>query len=143
MPETTITENSRITLHFAVKLDSGEIIDSNFDVQPASCAYGDGSLLPGFERHLLGLSAGDRGEFAIAMDEGFGDYNPDNLQSFKRSHFTGLALEPGLVVSFADAANNELPGVVSNIDGDSVTVDFNHPLAGRDLTFQVHILEVK
>ena len=47
-----------------------------------------------------------------------------------------------LVVSFADAANNELPGVVSKIEGSKVTVDFNHPLAGRDLVFQVHILEV-
>ncbi len=137
-----ITENSEITLHFALKLESGEVVDSNFEAEPAHCRLGDGNLLPGFEQHLLGLRAGDRREFAIDVAVGFGEVNPDNVQTFSRSRFTGLSLEPGLVVSFADAANNELPGVVSRIDGDSVTVDFNHPLAGHRLVFQVHILEV-
>jgi FKBP-type peptidyl-prolyl cis-trans isomerase SlpA len=143
MSDPAITENSEITLHFALKLDSGEIVDSNFDAEPAHCRFGDGSLLPGFEQHLLGLRAGDRREFVIGVAAGFGEVNSDNVQTFSRSRFTGLTLEPGLVVSFADAANNELPGVVCSVDGDSVTVDFNHPLAGRSILFQVHILDVR
>jgi FKBP-type peptidyl-prolyl cis-trans isomerase SlpA len=142
MTVATITDNADIVLHFALKLDNGDVIDSNFDGEAASFRLGDGNLLPSFERHLLGLKAGDKAEFAIPADDAFGQYNEDNLQQFGRSRFAGLALEKGLVVSFADAANNELPGVVSQIEGDRVTVDFNHPLAGRDLVFQVHILEV-
>ncbi len=138
----SITENADIVLHFALKLDNGEVVDSNFDAEAARFSMGDGNLLPSFERHLLGLKAGDKAEFAIAADDAFGQYNEANVQQFSRSRFTGLALEEGLVVSFADAANNELPGVVSRIEGNQVTVDFNHPLAGRDLVFQVHILEV-
>ncbi len=142
MTNRLISENADILLHFAVKLGDGEIIDSNFNAEPARCRLGDGNLLPSFERHLLGLQAGDEAEFAIAANDAFGQYNEDNVQQFSRSRFTGLALEQGLVVSFADAANNELPGVVSKIEGSKVTVDFNHPLAGRDLIFQVQILEV-
>jgi FKBP-type peptidyl-prolyl cis-trans isomerase SlpA len=142
MPETRIAENSGITLHFAIKLDNGETIDSTFAGEPARCRLGDGNLLPSFEKYLLGLRAGDQREFAISVEEGFGAYNPDNVQHFGRARFAGLALEPGLVVSFADAANNEMPGVISAIDEDRVTVDFNHPLAGRNLVFQVHILDV-
>ena len=143
MPDMVITDSTEITLHFALKLDSGEVVDSNFDGEPARCRLGDGNLLPGFEQHLLGLRAGDRRKFAIGVESGFGEYKPDNVQTFSRSRFAGLALEPGLVVSFADAANNELPGVVRSVDDDNVTVDFNHPLAGRSLSFQVHILDVK
>lgn len=138
-----ITDDTEITLHFALKLDTGEIVDSNFDKAPAHCKLGDGNLLPRLEQHLRGMRAGEEAEYSIASEDAFGEYKDDNVQQFSRSRFTGLVLEPGLVVSFADAANNELPGVVSKIEGDKVTVDFNHPLAGRNLVFQVQILEVK
>ncbi len=142
MTTAAITHDSDVVLHFALKLGNGEVIDSNFEGAAARFRLGDGNLLASFEQRLLGLKAGDKAEFAIAASDAFGQYNEDNVQRFSRSRFTGLALEKGLVVSFADAANNELPGVVSQIEGDRVTVDFNHPLAGRDLVFQVHILEV-
>lgn len=138
-----ITEGSQITLHFALKLANGEVVDSNFSRQPATCTVGDGSLLSGLERYLLGLGAGEHREFEVPAGEAFGERNPDNIQVFKRAHFAGIALEPGLVVSFADAAKAELPGVVKAVDGDKVTVDFNHPLAGNDLLFEVQIIEVK
>jgi FKBP-type peptidyl-prolyl cis-trans isomerase SlpA len=142
MPDGTIHENSAIVLHFALKLADGEVVDSNFGREPARCKLGDGSLLPTLERLLIGLRAGDRREFSVAPEDGFGQRNPDNIQTFKRAHFSGMALDEGLVVSFADASNSELPGVVTRVDNDQVTVDFNHPLAGSDLLFEVQILEV-
>lgn len=143
MPDLAITEGSEITLHFAVKLADGEVVDSNFDAEPARCRMGDGSLLPGLELCLIGLHAGDRREFAISPEQGFGQRNEDNIQTFRRSRFAGIALEEGLVVSFADAANSELPGVVTVVEDERVTVDFNHPLAGSSLLFEVRIVDVK
>ena len=138
-----IAAGSRIRLHFALFLEGGEEVDSNFDGEPASCTLGDGSLMPGFERYLLGLRPGDRENFTVSPEEAFGGYNSANVQLFKRSRFAGMVLEEGLVVSFSDAANSELPGVISGLDGDVVTVDFNHPLAGKTLSFQVHIIDVQ
>ena len=134
----------RITLHFAVRLMDGTEMDSTFSGKPASFVWGDESLLPGFERALVGLKPGDRRSVFIDAENGFGAWNEDNVQHFPRKTFAEDAdLAPGVVMSFADAAGAELPGVIKSADDDWVSVDFNHPLAGRDLTFEVEIVDVQ
>lgn len=137
-----INKNSKVTLHFALKLVSGEIVDTTRDKQPASFIMGDGSLLPGFEQVLIGLKAGDRQEFNIAPEQGFGQPNPQNQQTVIRSQFSGIALQEGLMVMFHDAAKKELPGVIVRFDDQQVVVDFNHPLAGKNLLFDVEIISI-
>jgi FKBP-type peptidyl-prolyl cis-trans isomerase SlpA len=140
---TEITAASTITLHFALKLPDGAIVDSNFDKAPATFTFGDGNLLPSFERKLLGLHKGDKAQFTVLPEEAFGQPNPNNVQSFKRAAFAAdMDLHEGLVISFADASKAELPGVVKQIGADEVTVDFNHPLAGLTLIFDVAIVDV-
>ena len=112
-----IAPGTEITLHFALGIIDGDEVDSTFGGKPATFNYGDGSLLPGVEAKLLGLSAGASETFTLAPEE-------------------------GVVISFADAARAELPGVVSEVSDESVMVDFNHPLAGRSLAFRVEILKV-
>ena len=144
MDNLMISEGTRVTLNFALVLDDGSEIDSNFEKEPASFSVGDGSLLPGFERALFGLKSGDEATLEILPEEGFGQPNDNNLQTIKRDQFdAGSELEEGMVFSFADAAGGELPGVVKTFDADEVTVDFNHPLAGRTLSFRVAIHNVE
>ncbi|KAF0804775.1 peptidyl-prolyl isomerase [Alcanivorax xiamenensis] len=142
--ELRIGPQTRITLHFAVRLMDGTELDSTFAGEPASFVWGDGSLLPGFERAILGLKAGDRRSVFIDAESGFGEYNEQNVQHFRRDTFAAPdGMEVGTVMNFADAAGAELPGVVSALDEQWVTVDFNHPLAGRELTFEVEIVRVE
>jgi len=144
MDDLMISEGTRVTLNFALVLDDGSEIDSNFEKEPASFSVGDGSLLPGFERALFGLKSGDEATLEILPEEGFGQPNDNNLQTIKRDQFDiESELEAGMVFSFADAAGGELPGVVKTFDADEVTVDFNHPLAGRTLSFRVAIHNVE
>ena len=144
MDDLMISEGTRVTLNFALVLDDGSEIDSNFEKEPASFSVGDGSLLPGFERALFGLKSGDEATLEILPEEGFGQPNDNNLQTIKRDQFdVGSELEAGMVFSFADAAGGELPGVVKTFDADEVTVDFNHPLSGRTLSFRVAIHNVE
>ena len=143
MTDIRIGPDREVTLHFAIKLESGEVVDSNFDTQPATFTFGDGNLLPGFELALQGLKAGDKRSLRVEPENGFGPSNPQNLQVMPRSQFDGMELTEGLMVMFHDAAKTELPGVVSAFDAQQVTVDFNHPLAGKTLTFEVQILDVK
>jgi len=143
MSELAIAQDTRVTLHFSLRLENGDVVDSTFDNKPATFTVGDGSLLPGFERKLIGLTKGAREKFVVLPEEAFGQPNPNNVQYFKRSQFDpALELHEGLVISFADAAKSELPGVVSRFDNEEVVVDFNHPLAGRTITFEVDILDV-
>jgi FKBP-type peptidyl-prolyl cis-trans isomerase SlpA len=138
-----ITSNSKITLHFSLSLDDGSLVDSTFDGKPATFTMGDGSLLPGFEKILLGLSSGQETQALVPPEAAFGQPHPQNVQYFKRSDFDAdMDLQEGLIVSFADAARAELPGVIKNVTDTEVMVDFNHPLAGRSLLFKVHIIDV-
>lgn len=140
-----IGPGKRVTLHFSVYLAEGQVLlDTTRErPDPVSFVVGDGSLIPGFESAITGLKAGDRRSMVIPAQKAFGDWNPENQQVFSRNYFDAeMALEPGLVVSFADKAKAELPGVIKELRGDEVVVDFNHPLAGRDLLFEVDIVRV-
>ncbi|GAB6390521.1 FKBP-type peptidyl-prolyl cis-trans isomerase [Stutzerimonas marianensis] len=143
MSEQRIGSDTQVTLHFALSLENGEQVDSTFEKQPATFKVGDGNLLPGFEQQLFGLKAGDKRTFKINPEQGFGQHNEQNVQIMPRNQFEGMELSEGLLVIFNDAAKTELPGIVKRFDDRQVTVDFNHPLAGKTLTFDVEIFDVK
>ncbi len=144
MNDLPIDKGTKVTLHFALKFTDGQIVDSTFEKEPATLEIGDDNLPENFEAYLLGLKAGARETFEVPPEKAFGQHNPSNVQSFKRHEFSAdMVLEPGVVVSFADARQQELPGVVSRVEGDEVDVDFNHPLSGRTLIFEVEIIDVE
>ena len=137
----TVDTGTKVTLHFSLELESGELIDSNFDAQPATFTMGDGNLLPGFEAVLKGLKAGDQQQFTIAPEHAFGQRNPENIQTLAREHFEQQDLQLGAVFSFQNG-DGELPGVVIELDSEQVRVDFNHPLSGRTIIFRVNIIDI-
>ena len=144
MKELPVDKGTRVTLHFALKFESGEVIDSTFDKDAATLEIGDESLPENFEVYLMGMKAGDKASYQVPPERAFGQRNPNNMQTFKRHEFSAdMVLDPGVMISFADARQQELPGVVSRVEGDQVEVDFNHPLSGRTLTFDVEIIDVE
>ena len=144
MRELAIGPGTKITLHFALQLDNGDMVDSNFERDPATFTVGDGNLLPGFEKALFGMMEGEHKTLVIKPEDGFGQRNPNNIQEIARSQFSpDLELSEGLMLSFADAQKTELPGVVQRFDDEVVVVDFNHPVAGRDILFEVAILKIE
>ena len=143
MTDVRIGPDREVTLHFALKLENGDVVDSTFDKQPATFKVGDGNLLPGFEVALYGFKAGDKRSLQIEPENAFGQPNPQNVQVMPRGQFQDMELSEGLLIIFNDAANAELPGVVKAFDEQQVTIDFNHPLAGKTLSFDVEIIEVR
>jgi len=137
-----IDERSRVTLHFALLLETGEEVDTTRRGRPATFVMGDGSLLPGFEEALLGMRPGDDAQIVLEPGRAFGEHRRDNVQILSVERFHGVDLEPGLIVSFA-APDGELPGVVRRVFDGTVEVDFNHPLAGRRVVFDVSVLKVE
>ena len=130
-----------VTLHFSLVLEDGHIIDSNFESEPATFSVGDGNLLPGFESTLMGLVNGDEREFTIPPEQAFGQHNPQNVQAVERGNFDQEALELGAMFSFQNG-DGELPGVIVDVDDNEVVIDFNHPLAGKNIIFQVKIIDI-
>lgn len=141
----TVISGSEVILHFDLKLEDGSAADSTrVNNKPALMRLGDGSLTPNFESCLLGLKSGDKKTFTLPPDDAFGMPNPDNIHHMDRTRF-GLdaPAEVGTIISFAQPGGGEIPGVIREVAGDSVTVDFNHPLAGETVIFSVEILEVR
>ena len=143
-----VVNRSRITLHFSLALPNNQIVDSTFEKEPASFHIGDGNMLPGFERLLLGLKEGSEVDETILAKDAFGERNPKNIQYFPIEKFAHLLedelmpTEKGSVVAFKDNAGFDVPGVVMEILDNVIIVDFNHPLSGKDILFKALILEV-
>ncbi len=142
--ELPVGEGTRVFLNFSVSLEDGSEVDTNFGGDPVDFVVGDGSLLPGFERRLFGMSAGQRQMFTVPPEDAFGQPNDNNVQYLPRDQFDEeIELSIGLVYSFADAGGGELPGMIISFDDDEVAVDFNHPLAGRTILFDVLVHRVE
>ncbi|RUO30441.1 FKBP-type peptidyl-prolyl cis-trans isomerase [Aliidiomarina soli] len=140
-----IGENSRVVMHFSIKLEDGSAADSSkVHGKPARFRVGDGNLTPNFEKHLLGLKAGDEREFTLEPEEAFGVPIDENIYHLDKSKFSDDApAEVGSIIAFNQPDGREVPGIVRNVEGNTVTIDFNHPLAGQRIIFAVEILSVE
>ena len=140
-----IGPGTRVTLHFSIHLASGEEVDTTRRGKPAVFTVGDGNLPSGFEKAIHGLRQGDDERIPIAPADGFGLRKKANIRTLPRADFPNAEdLVPGMMIAFAAAGSTgELPGVVTSASADTVIVDFNHPLAGRELVFDVTILKVE
>ena len=144
MNKVTVGEGTRVHLNFSISLEDGSEVDTNFGDESVSFEVGDGSLLPGFERLLFGMSPGERQMFVVSPENAFGQPNDDNVQSVSRDQFDDdIDLQIGLVYAFNDAGGGELPGMIISFDDNEVSVDFNHPLSGRTILFDVLIHRVE
>jgi FKBP-type peptidyl-prolyl cis-trans isomerase SlpA len=138
-----VSPGTLVHLNFAIRLEDGSLIDSNLDNDPVKFEVGDGSLLFGFEKQLFGMKAGEAAVFPVDAEDGFGVHNPDNVQKIKADQFEDVEPEIGMIMGFSDPAQGEVPGVVCEIGDEYISVDFNHPLAGRKLEFDVKIHSVE
>jgi len=138
-----ITIGSRVTLHFALRLADGTVADSSFDNEPVSFVVGDGTLDKGLELALIGLRAGDRQTLTLMPGQAFGEREEAALKWLERDQFPPqMALEEGQIIGFTGQAGEDIAGAVIEIQQQRVKMDFNHPLAGREIEFEVEILSV-
>lgn len=140
----SIQHGSEVVFHFSIKLSDGSVADSTkVNGKPAKLTIGDGSLTQGFEACLIGLKAGQDASFTLEPEQAFGQPNPDNIYFVDRDKFSAdVPPEEGAIIAFTQPDGTDLPGVIREVAGQSVTVDFNHPLAGQVLTFDVEIIDV-
>lgn len=139
-----IDQSSQVLMHFDLKLEDGSAADSTrVSNKPARLQMGDGSLTANFEACLIGLQQGDKKSFTLAAEEAFGQPNPDNIHYMDKSRFSAdTPLDLGTIIAFSQPDGTEVPGIIRAVSGSSVTVDFNHPLAGQTVIFDVEILSV-
>ena len=146
-----VQTDSFLTLHYRITLvKDGELLGdflSTFDDKPATLLMGAGQLSPGLEAALIGLPAGTHTTLDIAPNVAFGERNPDMVQRVSRSLLKaeaefGTDFELGDVVEFNAPKGGRMAGVLKSLDADSALFDFNHPLAGQAVQFEVKLIAV-
>lgn len=140
----TIGPNCEVTMYFSLSLTDGTVADSTEVGEPMTFTMGDGSLIEGLELALYGLKIGDKQQLAIEARDAFGFPDEENVHTLPKSDFApSLPLESGIILSFETPAGDEIPGTIREVGTDGVVVDFNHPLAGHELIFDVEIVDIK
>ncbi|MFB2640353.1 FKBP-type peptidyl-prolyl cis-trans isomerase [Shewanella bicestrii] len=139
-----MTVTRSLLCHMNIVLEDGSTADSTkASGKPARLNIGDGTLSPAFEAQLVSLNEGDKHNFTLEAVDAFGESNPDAIHYMDRTRFPAdMELEVGVIVSFAGPGGSEIPGIVREVAGDSITVDLNHPLAGHKVTFELDVVKV-
>jgi len=129
--------------HYTLTNDAGDVLDSSEGREPLPYLHGAGNIVIGLEKALAGKKAGDKLDVAVSPEEGYGVRNEGLVQVVPRDAFRGVdKLEPGMQFQ-AESSVGPVSVVITKIDGDNVTVDGNHPLAGETLHFKVEITQVR
>jgi FKBP-type peptidyl-prolyl cis-trans isomerase SlpA len=142
-----VTESAYLTLHYRLATADGTDIVTTFAGNPATLMLGQGQLAPFLEQRLLGLPEGTHQTFELGPDEGFGPRNPDLIQPVSRATLDensvpGADYKVGDLVDFAAPGGGRFAGVLREMRGDTTIFDFNHPLAGKPLQFEVKLISV-
>ena len=142
--ELTVQPGSEVTLHCSITLEDGTVAESTFGEEPISITMGDESvLINALQMALYGLKVGDRESILIDPDNAFGLPDDEAIQEMPLTDFPeDMTLEEGQIISFSTPDGEEIPGAVKKVGTTSVTMDFNHPLAGHELKFEAEILEI-
>lgn len=140
----TITTGSRVSLHYVGTLDNGDVFDSSRDRgEPLNVVTGVGQIIPGMDTELEGMSTGDTKTFTVTAEEAYGSRQEDFTTDVPRSAFPEeMDLGEGMVIPLQGPEGNVLATLMSTTD-ETATFDLNHPLAGKDLTFDVEIISVE
>lgn len=139
-----IAANKAVSIDYTLTNDAGEVIDSSAGGAPLVYLQGAGNIIPGLEKALEGKAVGDELKVSVEPEDAYGEFNPDLLSTLSRSMFEGVdELEVGMQFH-ASAPDGQMQIVtIRDLDGDDVTVDGNHPLAGKRLNFEVKVVDIR
>jgi len=138
-----VAPNAVVSIHYTLTNDAGEKIDTSEGREPLAYVHGQGQIVPGLEKELEGKAAGEKVQARVAPEEGYGEKIDAMVQDIPMDAFQGVeSVEPGMQFQ-AQTENGALTVTVTKVEGDTATVDGNHPLAGETLNFDVEIVEVR
>jgi len=139
-----IAANKAVSIEYTLTNDAGEVIDSSAGGAPLVYLQGAGNIIPGLEKALEGKQVGDDLDVAIEPEDAYGEYAAELVSTLSRSMFEGVdELEVGMQFHASAPAGQMQIVTIRDLDGDDVTVDGNHPLAGQRLHFKVKVVDIR
>ncbi len=138
-------KNKVVTFHYTLRdKETGEVLDSSQAYgQPLTVLFGAQNIIPGLEKRMEGMEPGEKKTIEVPAAEAYGEKDPNLVQQAPREYFQGVELEKGLPLQAQTPEGQIINMVVVDFDDNTVTVDMNHPLAGKDLVFDVEVVDVR
>jgi FKBP-type peptidyl-prolyl cis-trans isomerase SlyD len=137
-----IENNQMVAINYELKI-GGEVIDSNMGKDALEFAFGAGQLIPGLESRIQDMNEGDSREISVPCQEAYGEYNEEAKQMVPKEQFGDLELQVGMPLQAQGQDGNPIQVTVAAINDADVEIDFNHPLAGKDLNFSITVQTIK
>ena len=138
-----IEKDMIVSVHYTGKLtENGEEFDTSIGKDPLMFMMGQGQMIPGFEEQLMGAEKGDKKTFELEPEKAYGAHDPDGVQKVPKDQFPP-DIEVGMVLAAEMENGQQIPLKVVEINDEEVTIDFNHMLAGKGLTFEVEVMDVR
>jgi FKBP-type peptidyl-prolyl cis-trans isomerase SlyD len=139
-----IEDKKVVTIEYTVKdSDADVVVDSNVGMDPLSFITGAGQVIPGLENELKKHSNGDKFEVSVQPSEAYGEYNDEMVETYPREQFAGIDLQEGMQLFGQSEDGQTIKVMVKAFDDNTVTVDYNHILAGKTLAFNITVLDVR
>ena len=133
-----------VTMAYALRLDSGEVVDSSDGRDPLVFHFGQGQIIPGLEREVAGMQTGDQKEIRVGPDDGYGPRDAGAVQKIPLDRFPeDITPEVGMRLTVRGPQGKEMPFTIVAVSEEQATLDFNHPLAGESLNFSVTVRDVQ
>ncbi len=137
-----IVTNQIVSIEYEVK-DGKKVVDSNIGSEPLVFMFGKGQIIPGLENAIANMSIGEKAEVLVKAKDAYGEYEAEAMQEVPRDQFAGIELEVGMSLYGQGEDGGTVQVTVKEIGEESVIIDFNHPLAGKDLAFAVSINNIR
>ena len=132
-----------IQVHYKGTFDDGTIFDSSVDGEPIKFTIGSGEVIPSFEKALEGMAIGEKKSIHIPAADAYGEYYPEYVQEFDRGQITtDSELKVGMEINTKTPEGHSFVVFVTAVNGDKITVDGNHPMAGKDLNFELELIDI-
>ena len=137
------TENPVVSIHYTLTNKAGDKLDSSIGAEPLSYLHGAGNIIPGLESALSDSSVGDKLTVTIEAADAYGERNEQQIQTVSKEMFQGIDnIEVGMQFQ-ADSSSGPAIVTITKVEGDDITIDGNHPLAGEQLTFDVEVMDIR
>lgn len=137
-------KNDRVRVHYVGVLPDNNVFDSSIDSDPIEFVIGDGQMLSGFENAVIGMRIGEKKSVLIKKEDAYGDYDPVLVQVVSKTDLpVKFNPEPGMLLQISDDdGSNAKQVTVTKVNENAITLDGNHSLAGKDLTFDIELIEI-
>ena len=140
---TDVKAGDTVRIHYTGTLNDGSTFDSSAGREPLEFVVGSGQIIPGLDSALPGMKVGDTKVVEVPADQAYGAHNPEGVQAIPRDQFPdNIPLDPGTQLQVQTADGRALPVTITEVSEDAVVLDANHALAGKDLTFDIELVEI-